>query len=88
MDTIKLHYLTHKDDGTEMTKFAFQKICAMFNWNTLAIQAFFKKAGWVFDDDYGFTFDEVITHMQASFPRDLGTHRRMTGFNEPCEGRR
>lgn len=84
---IYLHYLT-KDD-TRMTRDACIKICAMFGWNTLAIQAFFIKDGWVFDEDYGFSWQDIVDQMHRRFDMKIDAlNPKMAGFNEPCEGRR
>lgn len=90
MDTIYLHYLTHKESKQRMKRDAFMKMCAMHDFNTLAIQAFFAKEGWVFDDNYVFTFQEAIDHIHARFNRMHLTLQRFddTGFGQPCEGRR
>jgi hypothetical protein len=88
MKTMKIYlqYLT-REDGTRMSKFAFQKICTMLDWNAPTIQAFFTKAGWKFDEDYGFTFEEVVEHMFVSLHANT-TASQMAGYNQACEGRR
>lgn len=70
MSQIFLQYMTHSSDNARMTKLAAMKICALFDWDVQKLDLFFKDQGWVFDNDYGFSFDEFVTHMKVVFTRE------------------
>jgi hypothetical protein len=84
---VYLQYMTHTKRQSRLTKFAFQKICNMFDWKADAILEYFTTAGWKFDPDYGFTFEEVVEHMFIALPQN-NVASKMAGYNQACEGRR